>query len=50
VVGSSWRGNNVEKVCRRVNMVQILYIHVCKWKMIPVKTVPGMGRGRDKGE
>jgi hypothetical protein len=25
-------GEDVGKGCRRVNMVQILCIHVCKWK------------------
>jgi hypothetical protein len=31
----------------RVNIVQILYTHVCKWKKIPVETIPGM-RGGDE--
>jgi hypothetical protein len=22
-----------------------LYTHVCKWKIIPVETTPGMGKG-----
>jgi hypothetical protein len=35
---------------RRMNMVQILCTHVCKWKMIPVETIPGMGEEGDKGE
>jgi hypothetical protein len=42
-VGSSRRGEDVEKECRRVNIVQILCTHVCKWKMRPVETIPGMG-------
>jgi hypothetical protein len=29
--------------------VQIMCAHVCKWKLIPVETVPGMGE-EDKGE
>jgi hypothetical protein len=29
-------------------MVQILCTHVCKWKMIPIEIVPGMGG--DEGE
>jgi hypothetical protein len=29
-------------------MVQILCTHACKWKMIPVETLPGMGEGRIK--
>jgi hypothetical protein len=35
--------------CGKMNMVQILCTHVCKWKMRPVETIPGMG-GEDKGE
>jgi hypothetical protein len=31
-VGISGRGEEVEKGCRRVNMVQILCAPVCKWK------------------
>jgi hypothetical protein len=31
-VGNSGSGEDVGKVCRRVNMVQILCGHVCKWK------------------
>jgi hypothetical protein len=31
-------------------MVQILCTHVCKWKMRPVETIPGMGGGGDKEE
>jgi hypothetical protein len=27
-------------------MVQILCTHVCKWKVISVETIPGMGGGR----
>jgi hypothetical protein len=26
-----------------VNIVEILCIHVWKWKIIPVETIPGMG-------
>jgi hypothetical protein len=36
-------GMEVEKVCRRVNMVQILCTHLYKWKMMLIKTTPGMG-------
>jgi hypothetical protein len=32
VVGISGKGEDVERGCRRVNMVPILYTHVCKWK------------------
>jgi hypothetical protein len=28
-----------------VNVVEILCTNVCKWKMRPVKTIPGMGEG-----
>jgi hypothetical protein len=31
-VGTSGRGEEVGKECRRVNIVQILCTHVCKWK------------------
>jgi hypothetical protein len=31
-------------------MVQILCTHVCKWKMIPVETIPGMGGLKESGE
>jgi hypothetical protein len=27
--------------------VEILGTHVCKWKMRPVKTIPGMGKGNN---
>jgi hypothetical protein len=30
--GASGKGEDVGKGCRRVNMAQILYIHICKWK------------------
>jgi hypothetical protein len=31
-VGISGRGEDVEKGCRRVSIVQILCTHVCEWK------------------
>jgi hypothetical protein len=34
----------------RMNMVQIPCTHICKWKMIPVETIPGMGEGGDERE
>jgi hypothetical protein len=49
-VGINGRGQEVGTGCRRVNMVQILCTHVCKWKMRPVETIPGMGEGGNKGE
>jgi hypothetical protein len=29
-------------------MVEILYTHVCKWKMRPIETIPGVGGGMIK--
>jgi hypothetical protein len=43
-------GEEMEKGCGRVNIMQILRIHVCKWKMIPVKTTLGMVGRWNKGE
>jgi hypothetical protein len=31
-VGTSGMGEDVGRGCRKVNMVQILCIHICKWK------------------
>jgi hypothetical protein len=45
-----WRGEKVGKGCERMNIVQILCTHLCKWKMMPVETIPGMGRGGNKGD
>jgi hypothetical protein len=44
-VGWQWwkRGDGREKG-RRKNMVQIMYTHVCKCKMIPAVTVLGISR------
>jgi hypothetical protein len=42
------RGKEVRKGCGRVNTEQILCTHVCKWKMIPVETIPGMREGKIK--
>jgi hypothetical protein len=47
-IGTSGREVKVGKWCRKVNMVKILCTHVFKWKMIPVETIPRMGRGRIK--
>jgi hypothetical protein len=44
-VDTSRRGEEVGKGCGRVNMVQILCTHVCKWKTRSVETIPGMGGG-----
>jgi hypothetical protein len=45
-----WEGEVLGKGDRRANMAQKTCTHVYKWKMIPVKTTPGIGRRRDKGE
>jgi hypothetical protein len=45
-----WEGKNIRKQCSRVHVVEILCTHVCKWKMRPVETIPGMGGREDKGE
>jgi hypothetical protein len=29
-------------------MLHILCTHECKWEMIPVETIPGIGRGEIK--
>jgi hypothetical protein len=31
-IGTTGSGEDVGKGCRRVNMVQILCVHICKWK------------------
>jgi hypothetical protein len=49
-VGGFRRVEEVEKGCRKVNIVKILCVHVCKWKMIPNGTTPGMREEGDKGE
>jgi hypothetical protein len=33
---------------KRVNMWQILYRHLYKWKMRPIKIIPECGEGRIK--
>jgi hypothetical protein len=40
-----WERGVVEEGCRRVNMVQTLYVN---GKMISVETIPGMGDGGRK--
>jgi hypothetical protein len=46
--GQCGGGGSGERYRRMKNMVQIVYTHVCKWKMIPVETVPKMGGRRVK--
>jgi hypothetical protein len=33
-------GEDVGKMYRSVNIVQIWYTHICKWKVKPVETIP----------
>jgi hypothetical protein len=33
-----------------VDIVQILFIYVCKWTNDSTETIPAKGRRRDKGE
>jgi hypothetical protein len=35
---------------RRVNTMQILYIHICKCKNDTCETIPGIGIGGEGGE
>jgi hypothetical protein len=48
-VVTSGRGEDIRNEGRKVNMVEIFCIDMCKWKNGPVETISGMG-GRDKGE
>jgi hypothetical protein len=41
-ISTSGRGKRVGKGHGRVNIVQIQWTHVCKWKIIPVETIPRM--------
>jgi hypothetical protein len=43
-----WKGGDGGERGRRVNMVQIMNTDVCKCKMIPVETVPGIRREGDE--
>jgi hypothetical protein len=46
-VGTNEMTDYVGKECRRLNMVQILCTHACKWKkMRSVETTSGMGERR----
>jgi hypothetical protein len=47
-VHASGRGEEMEKGCRRVDIVQILCTHVCKWKNETVKLFQKWGG--DEGE
>jgi hypothetical protein len=46
----SGREEDIGKECRKVNLVQILCTHVCKWKNRSAETIPGMERGEEKRE
>jgi hypothetical protein len=50
VVGTSGRGEDLRKGCKRVNMVGILGTHVCKWKNETYLNYSKNGRRGDKGE
>jgi hypothetical protein len=45
-VGTSGKWEEVRKGCKKMNIVQILCIHILNEKMILVETVPGIGKGR----
>jgi hypothetical protein len=47
-VVTSERGEDIKKEGWRVNMVEIFCTRVCKWKMRPVETIPGMGGWESK--
>jgi hypothetical protein len=49
-VDTSGRGKDVERGCRRVNKVQILYTHVCIWKNETCLNYSRNGEREDKGE
>jgi hypothetical protein len=49
-VGSSGRRENVGKGYRMVNIVQILRMHVCKWKNETCENSKNEVRGMDEGE
>jgi hypothetical protein len=36
------KGKDIQKGCRMVNLVEILYTCVCKWKR-PFETIPEIG-------
>jgi hypothetical protein len=43
-----WEVGGGRESGRRVNMVQIMYTHVCKGRKLLVETVPGIRRGQIK--
>jgi hypothetical protein len=45
--GTSGRGEVMGKGIRRMNMVKKMCTHVCKCKMIPVETTPGIWGGSE---
>jgi hypothetical protein len=42
LVGTSGREEDIRKELKSLNVVEILYSCVWKWKMRAVKTIPGM--------
>jgi hypothetical protein len=48
VWGVGTRGRGEGKRCRMVTIVQILHIHVHKWKNDTVETIPGLRRDKEE--
>jgi hypothetical protein len=48
VTGTSGKGKDVGKWCRRVNMLQILCAHACEWKNCTCLYYSGVGEERVK--
>jgi hypothetical protein len=49
-LGTSGVGEEVGKVCRRVNIAQYCVHMYANGKMIPIEIIPGMREKGDKGE
>jgi hypothetical protein len=46
-IGTNGRGEDIRKGCRRVKMVEILYVLMCiNGKIRPAETISGMRRGK----
>jgi hypothetical protein len=45
VIWYQWEGEDVEKGCRRMNMVEYYVLMYENGKMRPGETIPGIGRG-----
>jgi hypothetical protein len=48
LISVRWRG--YKGTVKEANMVKISCIYVCKWKMGPVETIPGIGENDGGGE